>query len=108
VLPVRLPSSHPVVPLLVAGLAFSGQAASASSPAAWEALRLRALQACTAETIASGFELLAVEPIAGTGASYEPTAEGVRLSLRVQKPGEAPRRVDCRFRRPLFNPPLLR
>ena len=107
-LPVRFALPIPVVSLLLTGLAFNGQPASASSPAAWEALRLRALQACTAETIASGFELLAVEPIAGTGASYEPTAEGVRLSLRVQKPGEAPRRVDCRFRRPLFNPPLLR
>ncbi|MCS5691870.1 hypothetical protein NZK33_07705 [Cyanobium sp. FGCU-6] len=96
------------MPLLVAAAVLAGEAAFASSPAAWEALRLRALHACTAETIASGYELLAVEPIDGSGATYEPTEDGVRLRLRVQRPGQAPRRVVCSFRRPLFNPPLVR
>ncbi|MFM7394479.1 MAG: hypothetical protein ACKO22_08990 [Cyanobium sp.] len=49
-----------------------------------------------------------MEPIEGTGASYEPTEDGVRLRLRVQRPGHAPRWVACSFRRPLFNPPLVR
>ena len=83
-------------------------AAHASTPAAWEELRLRAIQTCTAELLSRNVNVLAVEPIDSSGATYEPTAEGVRLSLRVQKPGQAPRRVDCSFRRPLFNPPLLR
>jgi hypothetical protein len=103
---VRAPMRFPW-PLLVIAVV-GGEAAVASTPAAWEALRLRALQACTAETLASGYELLAVEPIDSSGAAYEPTEEGLRLRLRVQRPGQPARRVDCRYRRPLFTPPLLR
>ncbi|MFN9870461.1 MAG: hypothetical protein ACK55E_03370 [Cyanobacteriota bacterium] len=95
-------------PLLACTSVLAGEAAFASTSAAWEALRLRALQACAAETLASGYELLAVEPIDSSGAAYEPTEEGLRLRLRVQKPGQPARQVHCRFRRPLFTPPLLR
>jgi hypothetical protein len=78
--------------------------ARASSPAAWEELRLRAVQTCTAELLSRNVNVLAVVPLDSSGATYTPTEDGMRLRLKVQKPGQNPRSLTCSYRRPLFNP----
>ena len=92
------------------GLALAALAAiapaRASSPAAWEELRLRAVQTCTAELLSRNVNVLAVVPLDSSGATYTPTDDGVRLRLQVQKPGQSPRSLTCSYRRPLFNPAL--
>lgn len=97
-------SRHPA--LLAAALLAASAPAMASSPAAWEELRLRAVQTCTAELLSRNVNVLAVEPIDGSGALWGPTADGMRLRLRVQRPGQAAKLVSCSYRRPLFSPEL--
>ena len=78
--------------------------ARASSPAAWEELRLRAVQTCTAELRSRNVNVLAVEKIDSSGATYTPTSEGLTVRLKVQRPGPAPRTLLCSYRRPQFTP----
>lgn len=78
--------------------------ARASSPAAWEELRLRAVQTCTAELLSRNVNVLAVEPIDSSGATATPTSDGLRIRLKVQRPGQAARTLLCSYRWPQFNP----
>ncbi|MFM7265872.1 MAG: hypothetical protein ACKOZW_09855 [Cyanobium sp.] len=79
-------------------------AAHASTPAAWEELRLRAIQTCTAELLSRNVNVLAVERIDSPGATAEPTSDGLRIRLKVQRPGQAARTLLCSYRWPQFNP----
>ncbi|MEB3171332.1 MAG: hypothetical protein VKK43_08145 [Synechococcaceae cyanobacterium] len=79
-------------------------AAHASTPAAWEELRLRAIQTCTAELLSRNVNVLAVEPIDSSGATATPTSDGLRVRLKVQRPGQAARTLLCSYRWPQFNP----
>ncbi len=79
-------------------------AAHASTPAAWEELRLRAIQTCTAELLSRNVNVLAVEPIDSSGATATPTSDGLRVRLKVQRPGQPARTLLCSYRWPQFNP----
>lgn len=79
-------------------------AARASTLAAWEELRLRAIQTCTAELLSRNVNVLAVEKIDSSGATYTPTSEGMGVRLKVQRPGQAPRTLLCSYRWPQFSP----
>lgn len=111
------PSPHPAlgrgsllstlgaVPLLAAAaLVMAGPPALASTPGAWEELRLRAVQTCTAELLSRNLNVLAVEAIDSSGARWQPTDDGLLVRLKVQRPGQAARSVSCSYRRPLFSP----
>jgi hypothetical protein len=94
-------------PLLVAApLLMAGAPALASTPAAWEELRLRAVQTCTAELRSRNFNVLAVEPVDSSGARWQPTEDGMLVRLKVQRPGQAARSVNCSYRWPKFSPSL--
>jgi hypothetical protein len=101
-------SRHSPLPLLVLALVALAPLAPAraSSPAAWEELRLRAVQTCMAELRGRNVNVLAVEKIDSSGATYTPTSEGMTVRLKVQRPGQAPRTLLCSYRRPQFNPAL--
>jgi len=89
---------------LLAALSAAPPAAHASTPAAWEELRLRAIQTCTAELLSRNVNVLAVEPIDSSGATATPTSDGLRVRLKVQRPGQAARTLLCSYRWPQFNP----
>jgi hypothetical protein len=104
-------SRHPVVLGLPAALLplvlLAGSAPGlASTPAAWEELRLRAVQTCSADLRSRNIQVVAVEPLDSSGVRWQPTDEGLRVRLRVRPPGQAERSVTCHYRRPLFLPPL--
>ncbi|MFM8605016.1 MAG: hypothetical protein ACKOBY_05735 [Cyanobium sp.] len=84
----------------------AGAPAQASTPAAWEELRLRAVQTCTAELLSRNINVLAVEPVDSSGARWQPTEDGLLVRLKVQRPGQAARSVACSYRRPQFSPSL--
>jgi hypothetical protein len=89
---------------LLAALPGALPPARASTPAAWEELRLRAIQTCTAELLSRNVNVLAVEKIDSSGATYTPTSEGMTVRLKVQRPGQAPRTLLCSYRWPQFSP----
>jgi hypothetical protein len=91
---------------LFSPLLLAAAPALASTPAAWEELRLRAVQTCTAELLSRNLNVLALETIDSSGARWQPTDDGLLLRLKVQRPGQAARSVTCSYRRPLFNPSL--
>jgi hypothetical protein len=92
--------------LMAAPLLLAGPPALASTPAAWEELRLRAVQTCTAELLSRNLNVLAVEAIDSSGARWQPTDDGMQVRLKVQRPGQTARSVSCSYRRPLFSPSL--
>ena len=92
--------------LLAAPLLIAGGPALASTAAAWEELRLRAVQTCTAELLSRNLNVLAVEALDSSGARWRPTDDGMLVRLKVQRPGQAARSVSCSYRRPLFSPSL--
>ena len=60
---------------------------------------------CTAELLSRNLNVLAVERIDSSGATYTPTSDGLRVRLRVQRPGQPSRTLLCSYRRPEFSPP---
>lgn len=92
--------------LMAAPVLVAGAPALASTPAAWEELRLRAVQTCTAELLSRNFNVLAVEPVDSSGARSQPTEDGLLVRLKVQRPGQAARSVTCSYRWPRFSPSL--
>jgi hypothetical protein len=109
-------SRHPIAPgrraallpaaLLPMVLVAGALPGVASTAAAWEELRLRAVQTCSADLRSRNVRVLAVETFDASGARWQPTDEGLRVRLRVQPPGQAARSVTCHYRRPLFSPAL--
>jgi hypothetical protein len=80
--------------------------AVASTLDAWEELRLRAVQTCTAELLSRNANVIAVERFDSSGARWQPSEDGMRVRLKVQRPGQAAKSVVCSYRRPLFIPSL--